>query len=75
MATLARSRAFGAGFRLIAERPRAVLAWIGVYLLIGLAPQALMFVWVLGDFAAIEAGEATAGTMMRTQFGLPLLQL
>ena len=75
MATLARSRAFGAGFRLIAERPCAVLAWIGVYLLIGLAPQALMFVWVLGDFAATEAGEATAGAMMRAQFGLPLLQL
>lgn len=55
MATFSGRQAFGAGFKVIAGDPLAVLVWCAVYLVVALGPLALMAAMIWPQFQALMA--------------------
>lgn len=59
MAGFSIGEAIGSGFRLIAARPGALLAWAAIYFVLGLLPQLATFGLIWPEIMAIaQAGEA-----------------
>ena len=80
MATFSVTEAFGAGFRLIARHPLAILAWAVAYLVIGLLPQLAVMGGMapsmlhMFDLAAKAGRGPEIGDMIRLQSNMVVLQ-
>lgn len=75
MARISSGEAIGAGFRVIARHPGAILLWAVAYLLLGLLPKVAAFALIAPDFMAMvrqaglnpAAGDAAFADMWRMQ--------
>lgn len=80
MASFSVTESFGAGFRLIARNPGAILAWAVAYLVIGLLPQLAVMGGMapsmldLFGMAAAQPQGPDIGEMIRLQSNMVVLQ-
>ena len=80
MASFSVTESFGAGFRLIARNPGAILAWAVAYLVIGLLPQLAVMGGMapsmldLFGMAASQPQGPDIGEMIRLQSNMVVLQ-